>query len=450
MNNGRGTRLNPQISLRRYWLLLMTALAILMVGLLVGPRVPDKHQAALCVVNVHIRGPFGIALNCDSPEFMRLARQPSALLEPQNTRQSRPGLIFSAAALALPFSPLSDLAQKAGVRANRADIESSRIENALAKDFPGYAAYISLNVVILLLSFYVFQLIFWRPASDAITTVILVSICFLLAANDVAKAFIWSPHTQMFNIFLPVFAVWASIRASNGALLDRRFALVTGIITGLGATAYPLFVIVVPCVFIGGVVAMFHHWSPATLSIFGLNVVMLAALTMLPEGLWYFFVRSQIGSFYQHEMARGQVVWIATAWEHGLRFLLATWLQNFASLLRLAAAQAAPLAALLVLIAASAMLTWSTVSRDLRRQLPILLCGVLVSLVIGAFYSSTGLIVWRLAYALLPPLIIAAAAAVLGITASLAAGQRKMVACACVAITLLHSIFVIWKNNPVS
>src|SRR5664280_1010913 len=121
---------------RSFWWFSVSFL-FLMFALLIGPRLPDDQQATQCVVNVHLPGPFGIGLNCDSPEFMRLAHEPSALLEPFNTRQSRPGLIGAAATLAWALSPLTSLADKLGITASRPDIDPQRIANALAKDIPG-------------------------------------------------------------------------------------------------------------------------------------------------------------------------------------------------------------------------------------------------------------------------------------------------------------------------
>jgi hypothetical protein len=37
----------------------------------------------------------------------------------------------------------------------------------------------------------------------------------MLAFNDVIKVFFYSPHTQIFNIFLPVFLVWAAYKVYN-------------------------------------------------------------------------------------------------------------------------------------------------------------------------------------------------------------------------------------------
>ena len=433
----------------RYWRWLVPALGILMVALLVGPRVPDNRQAESCVVNVHIAGPFGTSLNCDSPEYMRLAWQPSALLEPRNTRQSRPGLIMAAALIAVPLSPFTSLVKTSGVRARRADIDSGRVENALARYFPGYAAYILLNIVFLLLSFYLFQLVCGTRVVDASGTAILVSTCFLLAANDVVKAFVWSPHTQMLNILVPVFTVWCSLRAADGALLQRRFVLLVGGITGVGAAAYPLFVIVLPCVLIAGAASMFARQSVRPLRLFALHVLALGVLAVLPEGLWYLFVRWRTGGFYQHEVALGQVVWIAAAWHGGVGVLLREWMVHFSRLVTLAAAQSLPIAALLVVAAVARRATWGAAAR-FPRQRAILLYSALTTTMVGAFYATTGLTVSRLAYAMVPPVIVASAAVVLGTVVILPARRRMLVAYACIAISILQATFVVLKNGPFS
>src|SRR5689334_373069 len=128
------------------WIWLVAAFGIFVAALLIGPRVPYERQAEFCVVNVTIGGPLGISLNCDSPEYLRLAREPSALLEPANMRQSRPGLVLAAAALAAPLAPLADLARRVGVSASRPDIAQARIDDSLAQDFPGFLAYALLNL----------------------------------------------------------------------------------------------------------------------------------------------------------------------------------------------------------------------------------------------------------------------------------------------------------------
>src|SRR5262249_13874721 len=160
----------------RPWVWLVSAFAVFVAALLIGPRVPYERQAEFCVVNVKIGGPLGISLNCDSPEYLRLAREPSALLEPTNMRQSRPGLV-----LAAPLSPLGDLARRFGVSASRPDIAQGRIDDSLAKDFPGFLAYALLNAGFMLATFWLFQRAADVTAPDAPLGVIFVAVAMLLA-----------------------------------------------------------------------------------------------------------------------------------------------------------------------------------------------------------------------------------------------------------------------------
>jgi hypothetical protein len=422
---------------------------ILMCALLIGPRVPDDQQVLHCVVNVHLPGPFGIGLNCDSPEFMRLASEPSALLEPLNTRQSRPGLIAAAATLTWALSPLTALTYRLHIQASRADIDPQRIANAVARDLPAYLAYIIINVLLVLTAFCLFRLICapWVDNTEA-AMVVLASIGFLLVANDVVKAFVWSPHTQMFNILVPVFALYASMRANAGALIQRRFAISIGIFAGLGGTAYPLLVIALPCVAICGLGFAWRQGSRKIWSVSVVNILVLAFLVFLPEALWAAFVGFKIGHFYQHEVsAHGQVVWMLDAWHDGLFALASIWLSKFALLFWMAAPQAIPLIA--VLVATFGISKWWR-KRDVRRSLvPLAATGVFVSAVTAAFYASVGLIVSRIAFSIIPPLIVVAAGSALAVTEGDYA-RRRILAFFCAAFALVAAVYTVAKNGPYS
>jgi hypothetical protein len=429
------------------WLAL--ALAGLMAGFFVGPRVPDDEQSANCVVNVRVASPFGVALNCDSPELLRLAREPSALLEPENSFQSRPGLILTAAILAIPLSPLASLPHTIGVRASPVDSAWSRIDD-LAADFPPYVAYVLLNVGILLLSFHLCCRIGARAGARVEDMPTLGAICFLLAANDVVKAFGWSPHFQMFNILVPVWAFWTSLRAGEGALRDARFALATGVIAGVGATAYPLFAIVLPCVVVSGSVYAIRNWSRTIGWTHGRNLALLTGLMIVPESVWYVFVRHETGGFYERAMALGEVTWLAGAWQQGFHALWGAWWENVGRLLGLVAGQAVALAAVLVLLGAVAVRSWTGVAAWLRRLVPVLLTGILVAAVTLAFYATVGLIEPRLAYAVIPPLIVAAAVAASGAASGLHGLPRKVLVHGSVLVAVAQAVFEIAKNGPFS
>src|SRR5262249_23472767 len=196
------------------WPLFLIAFGLMCVGLLIGPRVPDKDAGYNCIGNVELPGPFGFGLNCDSPEFMWLARDPSRLLDERNSRQSRPGLVLLAA---LIQAPLALIVPPDGPprQVYQGLYDPERVARTFTQDRPAYLAYVLLNFAILLASFHVL----WRaiergrPARDGITATIVVATGLLLVANDVTKAFVWSPHTQVFNILAPVLAVYATQRS---------------------------------------------------------------------------------------------------------------------------------------------------------------------------------------------------------------------------------------------
>jgi hypothetical protein len=432
---------------RRYWVLLVFGLATLMVGLFVGPR-PNDQQ----VIYLSLLGPFGIYLNEDSPEFMRLALDPAALLEPHNGRQARPGLIFAAAALAVPLSPLKSLAKTLKVRADGIDLTKNGLENPVEKYFPVYAAYIILNILILLLSFDLFWRICARAAriKNGTSTTILVTVCFLLAANDVVKAFVWSPHTQMFNILVPVFAMWVSIRAAEGALVDRHFVLLTGLIAGLGVTCYFFFIIVLPCILVPGVVFIIRHRSRIAIWLSGINFALLVVLTLLPIGLWYLFVRYETGRFFANEIFDVWSNWLAQAWPHGYGAILYAWLRNLVGLLILGVSQAVPIFAVFVLLGAMAVITWNKNSAGFRLQVPVMLSGFLVAAISAAFYATNGAITPRLSFACIPPLIVVGGAVALEVYGGSHRVQRQILVYGSAVIAIVHSVFVVLKDGPFS
>lgn len=201
-----------------------------------------------CVANVNLPGPFGFGLNCDSPELIWLAREPSGLLTKNSYRQSRPGLIIAAAILQVPLSlvvPFGAPPQKIGW----GDVEG--INKLFKNNLPTYLAYVLLNIGILIASFFILRRVMEREhdrrAIHSASALLIVSTGLLLVANDVTKAFVWSPHMQMFNILVPVLSLYVTLRLLRGGLSDRSFVLGIGLKVGLGLTAYAFFVVVTAC-----------------------------------------------------------------------------------------------------------------------------------------------------------------------------------------------------------
>ena len=444
---------HPRIASNRTWLWFIIGLFVLMLGLLIGPRVPDDQQAARCVVNVHLPGPFGIALNCDSPEFLRLATTPSELLAPKNTRQSRPGLILAAAVLSRPIWPLLNVPKLLGIKASRADIEPSRVSGALAVQFPAYVAYIALNFLILCAAFYCTSFVNQKLFNDLgrSAQMIFASLGILIVADDVTKAYFWTPHTQMFNVFIPVFATYVFAYALNGAFHERKFAIVTGLITGFGITAYPTFVIIIPCAIFATLLAFLRGSTESTSTRVYTGLAMFVALAAAPLALWYAFIRLKTGEFHSEEIAQGPDIWIPIVFaQDGVRGLLVFFLVHFGLMLELARKQAIPIFALMAIIAAIALTNRAAVAAALHRNLLLLFSALVVDLALGSFYSLSGDMHFRWAFVLIPPLVIAAGAIILSVYHDLNPAMQRFVTSACVALAVWQVGFTIIKSGPFS
>jgi hypothetical protein len=301
-----------------------------------------------------------------------------------------------------------------------------------------------------LLSFDFYRRICARAAKikEATGTAVLVSVCSLLASNDAVKAFVWSPHTQMFNILVPLFATWVSIRAAEGALLDRNFVLLTGLSAGLGATAYFFFIIILPCSFVPGVIFLIRHGSRAAFWYFVRNFALLVVLTFLPFALWYLFVRYKTAGFFANELADVEENWLSVAWQHGYGAVLYAWMRNFIGLLDLATSQAVPLFAVFVLVGATAITTWNKNHNGFRCQIPVVLSGVLVAAISVAFYATNGAITPRLSFACIPSMIVVGGMVALGVSGDLRGVKRQTLAYGSVVIAIVYCIFLVLKDGP--
>jgi hypothetical protein len=430
----------------RAWLYFLFGLALLMGALLIGPRVADQDQQSICVGNIDLLGPFGFSLNCDSPQFMALARDPSALLEPKNARQARPGLILAAA---LIQAPLSLVVSSNGLPARSIENgleDTTEIVRSFDRDLPAYLAYIALNIAILLAAFFVLRLIV-RPwvSHDGATSIIIAASGLVLIANDVVKAFVWSPHTQMFNILVPVLALYATLRAWGGAMLNRRFTLAMAALVGLGFTAYPLFVVIPACIVPVAIAVMVRDRSVGAPVL--TNLALLLVLSAIPSMLWYFYVRSVTGSFFQAEIALGQVVWMAESWSEGATVFLIDWFDTAWQLIELAAPQLLAVAAL-----SGWVILWAAFGQfakaDLQSVAPVIIAALYVSVAVLVFYTCVGWLNDRLAYAIIPSFLAAAASGAVVVLHRMGTPRRIAFAAGCAIIAIAQLIFVAGKDGP--
>ena len=134
--------------------------------------------------------------------------------------------------------------------------------------------------------------------------------------NDVVRAFIWSPHTQMFNLLLPALGV-ALILADRRRTPARLCLYALGI--GVGILAYAAWALVFPCLVIAEAWARRGAgWRAGGWRLLGLLVAM-AMLCALPTVLWLGFLRVAVGPITMPETSRyHEVVWIVEALRVGV------------------------------------------------------------------------------------------------------------------------------------
>ena len=428
------------------WFLFLLMLAAFTVGRLVGPRVPDDQQKRWCAVNVHITARLGVSLNCDAPEFMRVAAHPSALLETTTPMQSRPGMPIAAWFIALPLQPIAALVPHLVARPERADIDPNRIAGALGSFGPDYVAYVALNLLMLCGSFQLFRRVYraHQPVDQPDTVAIVaVSCATLMVATFPITNYLLSPHSQLFNTLVPMLALVFAIRADAGALADVRFAAMVGAIVGFGQTAYALFLVITMTVLLFAGVHAVRNWRGSDKRVLLRNAGILVAMSVAPTILWYAFLHFAIGQFHYHELQDDKsVVWMLIALEHGMSDFVAELSRRFVfqlrgviSLLPMIALMAVVIAGFL--IAAAATLGRDKIMplfRDTRRTLGI---ALMVGAIFFAFYVCIGQFQVRLDYAALPPVVTALGVVATGLAGRLPTTWRRLFGGACAMVALL-------------
>lgn len=470
---------NPWI--RRAWLAFVAALLLILTGALIGPRVPTDQQVKQCVGNVDLPGPFGFGLNCDGPVFMALAREPAGLLRKGNTRQSRPGIILLAAVLEKPLAlVLADRDRPVDRFQPDWTDNAQHIAEAFQVDLPAFLAYLLLNVGVLLLVFGCLgRILLPERRATGPEAGLWLATGVLLCTNDVTKAFLLAPHTQLLNILAPVLAVEAARRTWLGALERTRFAIGLGLAVGVGMLTYAVFAVVVAAVGVAWL-ARVYHWRTMATSLRNAapvpesiapafarptaeikrvyllpihahsfaNLALLTLLAALPSFAWIQFVKAKTGEFFSQELAMGQIVWMRDAWHEGAAVLAHKWWEHLRDLLKLAAPQAVPVLALLVLAGVVAALRWRTVRSALRQALPLLTTCVLVAWLAASFYTCVGLINERLAFTVVPALLVLGGALLVTLAKALPLREQRWLARAGIAIAVAQALYSWTKDGP--
>ncbi|MDG6109295.1 hypothetical protein Daura_26450 [Dactylosporangium aurantiacum] len=177
-----------------------------------------------CGETIRINSALAYPLNCDSGQFLELAHDPGMVLDTGNTRQSRPGYVFLSAAATAVVGPVAS---------------AVGLDRAYGSDD---SAYVPLVLINLLIAAATLALFCWLLRRLGVSWVVVGLTGTSLMVNDVTKAYYWSPHQQMFALFVPVVAI-----AVGAWLLTRqpspRQLAVLGLSLGLSMLVYGSFIV---------------------------------------------------------------------------------------------------------------------------------------------------------------------------------------------------------------
>ncbi|MGH8872189.1 MAG: hypothetical protein ACRDWS_09460 [Acidimicrobiia bacterium] len=234
---------------------------------------------------------------CDYIAFWYLAEDPSRLLEPGEMRQTRPLFI------------LFGLAGRAfgSLVANLFGLEGETVPTGL-----GYTA---VNVVLLASAVW---LAGWLLRRLGVSWAIIAAVTAVLVVNNVVKTYVWTAHTQMFQILAPLILLAATIYLLGPVGRARRLGVAVSL--GMLVLASGLFLAALPIMLAARYLSSRPDRSKLW-SDFGLITLVFA----LPTLVWMAVARAAAGSFYVHEVSvYNQFVWIFNdePWMDKIRFAI--------------------------------------------------------------------------------------------------------------------------------
>ncbi|HEY4185380.1 MAG TPA: hypothetical protein VGP07_09940 [Polyangia bacterium] len=380
---GTGPLPNHVSPLRRRWRLGRRALAstagvVLAAHLLLLSPMPSYLPYSQ---PIRINRVMAYAVNCDSPLFMRLANFPREILTPMHPRQSRPGYV---AASALATSTVGPAMSALGL--DRAYGQTDR-------------AYLPLVLINLLVAAASVAMLGWLLARLGTPLPAAIALSGLLAVNDLTKPFYWTPHQQMFSLFVPL----ATILVVRWMLRSRPSWLavsLAGLGVGVASLFYGSFIITAGA---GALVLLARRWRGVLLG--GLFL----AASVVPPVAWMMICKKLVGSYYSHELgAYHEFIWLPEAARAGWHALAVAVSTMSIVTIRELVEVCGPMLSIILGLGILALFLRVRLAAGNAEQRAILI-GAAVTIVVGIFFTwGIGIIASRLMFHIFPALIVVA------------------------------------------
>jgi hypothetical protein len=179
-----------------------------------------------------VLGPFGTSFifNCDSAQFMQDSQDPSRILSAGTSYQDRPLYALLAHWISFflrPFLPATE---------NFTNSEGQIIQF----QYSNLIAFVLMHLLLLFIGLYLLLEISRNLKVSGPIKVAMVSAVFL---NDIIKGFFWTPHTQVFSLYMVCFAFysWGYFQRNDAT---RSFVYLWFILSSVQIFFYPILVLV--------------------------------------------------------------------------------------------------------------------------------------------------------------------------------------------------------------
>jgi hypothetical protein len=310
---------------------------------------PREDAKNICGRYVHINTYAGFTLNPDTYGFLLPAITPDSLVMPHAQRQSRPLFILMGTAagyslyyISYPFhSWLRTVYKKYWTGAYPEDMLF------MLGNF--YISFILLNIFILWLSLYLFQKIFilltwrgdsnspprqvWMPGGETSLRprqkdepvngagrLVMYSLMIFIASNQVTKAFMWTPHFQLFNLLTPLLCVYLALRCNREQCpLSFNRMCFYSLLGGLLLLVYGNFLLLLPVILFCYARNYLLYRAPVStggtrayrMALLIKNLLLLLLLFALPMIVWIYILSLNNTTYYNFEADQyRQLIWI--------------------------------------------------------------------------------------------------------------------------------------------
>jgi len=365
-----------------------------------GPRVVRGEE---CVFNISFSAHIGHSINCDSSEFLYASSDLDNVWGPESKWQSRPGSVLFVWLAARPLVFALDLFFDRAESVAFNDIEhGNEVAYTIRRNelIAAYLTFLLLHFLILIVSYKLYmRLAGITPSTRGRLKTAAAVAGLVVFINNITKQFLWSPHTQLFNIMAPLLSVYLFVRMQEAERPEKLF-LLTGLLSGMGMLFYGIFILPATVAGLG------YLWRRRGVLIAGIGQGQALAtgagavvLFAVPLAVWYEFIFLKNGAFHDYHVERFRgFVWFAQVWAQDGRGRAIYWLgYNFLEMFRGAFTQGWGFVIVL------AGLVWyarrfGKQSEAKADNVHLWVGAGLYAVLAAAFYALYGLIVARLSY----------------------------------------------------